>query len=206
MQSTGALYIIAAASGTGKTSLARALEQTLGNIKISISHTTRPMRIGEIADQSYFFVTPAEFQRMIAQQAFLEYAQVFADHYGTSRAFVDQQLQRGMDVLLDIDWQGAMQIKKLYPESVSIFLLPPSRAELQQRLQLRKREDAQIIAHRMSLASSEIQHCAEFDYIVINDDFARALQELQTIITANRLRTSKQLVTHAQLLEELTKE
>ena len=203
MKTIGTLYIIAAASGTGKTSLAQALEQSLDNIKISISHTTRSMRALEIADQSYFFVDGNAFERMIAAQEFLEYARVFDCYYGTSRAFVDQQLNLGIDVILDIDWQGAAQIKKIYPQSESIFLLPPSKEELRRRLNNRKRDDPKTIEKRLNLASSEISHCTEFDYIVINDDFDLALKDLQTIILANRLRQKPQAIKHAVLLKDL---
>jgi len=203
MNSIGTLYIIAAASGTGKTSLAQALVKSLDRIKISVSHTTRSMRAQEIADQSYFFVDDAVFKQMIAEQAFVEYAEVFGYYYGTSRAFIDEQLKQGIDVILDIDWQGAQQIKKLYPQSVSIFLLPPSKEELCRRLHFRKRDDAATIAKRLSLASSEITHCTEFDYLVINDDFNLALKDLQTIILANRLRKNLQTVKYADLLQDL---
>lgn len=203
MKIIGTLYIIAAASGTGKTSLAKALEQSLPNIKISISHTTRPLRAPEVANQSYFFVDNAVFEKMIAEHAFLEYAQVFGAYYGTARAFVDEQLTRGIDVILDIDWQGAEQIKKLYPQSESIFLLPPSKEELRRRLHKRQRDDAETIEKRLNLASSEIAHAHAFDYIVINDNFALALKDLQTIILANRLRKKPQSEKYADLLKEL---
>ncbi len=203
MKTIGTLYIIAAASGTGKTSLAKALEQSLSNIKISISHTTRAMRAQEIANQSYFFIDHTSFERMIAEHAFLEYARVFGAYYGTSRAFVDEQLNQRMDVILDIDWQGAEQIKKLYPQSESIFLLPPSKEELRRRLNKRKRDDAKTIQNRLNLASSEISHAHEFDYIVINDNFAVALKDLQTIVLANRLRQKVQAIKYADLLKDL---
>lgn len=205
MKNIGTLYIIAAASGTGKTSLAKALEQSLANIKISISHTTRPMRVQETANQSYFFIDDPAFERMIAERAFLEYAKVFGYYYGTSRAFVDEQLNQGRDVILDIDWQGAAQIKKLYPQSESIFLLPPSKEELRRRLNKRKRDDVETIENRLNLASSEISHAHEFDYIVINDNFDLALKDLQTIVLANRLRRNSQLEKYAVLLKELLK-
>jgi len=201
--SIGTLYIIAAASGTGKTSLARALEQTIAGVKVSVSHTTRALRPQEVPNQSYFFVTEEEFTRLIKEQAFLEYAQVFGFFYGTSRAFVEQQLQQGKDVILDIDWQGAAQIKKIYPHSISIFLLPPSQEELRRRLKQRKRDSAKTIASRLALASSEIAHCNEFDYIVINDNFEEALKDLQTIFLANRLRKETQLAKYNDLLQNL---
>lgn len=201
--STSTLYIIAAASGTGKTSLTKALVQSLPNIKISISHTTRPKYPQEIADQSYFFVAEHTFRQMVAAQEFLEYAQVFGHYYGTSRVWVEEQLNQGYDVLLDIDWQGAAQIRKLHPRCESIFLLPPSPEELRRRLQQRKRDDVATIENRLNLASSEIAHYAEFDYIVINDNFEQALKDLQAIICANRLRQNRQAIEYATLLKKL---
>ncbi|MBU0744068.1 MAG: guanylate kinase, partial [Gammaproteobacteria bacterium] len=154
MKSKGTLYIIAAASGTGKTSLADALSQTVENIEISISHTTRPVRVNEKSSKQYFFVMPKEFEVLIQQRAFLEYAQVFGHYYGTSRQFVEEKLNAGIDVILDIDWQGARQVRKQI-ECTSIFLLPPSVAELRQRLEKRKREDSQVIEQRLAAASSD---------------------------------------------------
>jgi len=203
MQTKGNLYIIAAASGTGKTSLACALEQTVSDIKVSISHTTRPIRPREVPNQSYFFVNEEEFMRLVKEHAFLEYAQVFNHFYGTSKAFVDEQLNQGKDVILDIDWQGALQVKRIYPQSVSIFLLPPSQEELRLRLKRRKRDSAKTIAQRLSLANGEIMHCCEFDYIVINDKFEEALKDLQTIFLANRLRKERQLIKYDELLKVL---
>lgn len=200
----GTLYIIAAASGTGKTSLARALVNQITDIKISISHTTRPMRRGEIADQDYFFVSQQEFADLSAKQEFLEHAMVFDNHYGTSKNWVKSQLNLGIDVILDIDWQGAQLIRQQIA-CTSIFLLPPSRNELQMRLEKRQREDAAIITHRMNMASSEISHCKEFDYIVINDKFEAALADLVAIISSKRLERAHQMPKHAALINDLIK-
>jgi len=200
----GTLYIIAAASGTGKTSLAKALEAAINNIKISISHTTRPIRNGEVADQDYFFVNQEEFAALIAKQEFLEHATVFGNYYGTSRNWVESQLSLGIDVILDIDWQGAQLIRKQI-NCTSIFLLPPSRAELRMRLEKRKREDIKIIDYRMAAASSEIIHCKEFDYIVINDRFESALADLASIISSKRLERAHQMQKYAALIDDLIK-
>jgi guanylate kinase len=204
MNPKGTLYIIAAASGTGKTSLTKALATTVESMKISISHTTRSIRTGEIASQDYFFVDMTTFESLIKRKEFLEYAQVFGHYYGTSRQWVETQLNAGIDVVLDIDWQGAQQIRKQI-NCISIFLLPPSRAELRLRLEKRKREDAKIIEDRMAAASSEIAHCKEFDYIVINDKFATALEDLKAIIYSKRLQYEHQIKKHGMLISELLK-
>ncbi|MCF7964342.1 MAG: guanylate kinase [Methylobacter tundripaludum] len=188
----GKLYIISAPSGAGKTSLVKQLVADLDGLTVSISHTTRQMRPGEAHGQDYYFVTVADFQAMQAQQAFLEHAQVFDNFYGTAQQTVEENLNRGLDVILEIDWQGAEQIKKLLPDSLSIFILPPSTEVLLQRLRNRGQDDEQIIARRMRDAVTEIRHHDEFDYLVVNDDFALALTELKSIIIANRLTRQRQ--------------
>lgn len=200
----GTLYIIAAASGTGKTSLTDALVKTVENITISISSTTRPVRANEQDGQHYFFVSPQEFQQLIAKQEFLEYAQVFNHYYGTSRNWVERQLNMGVDVILDIDWQGARWVREQV-DCVSIFLLPPSGAELRMRLERRKRESTEIIEQRLARAGSEITHYKEFDYIIINDKFENALADLQHIVLSQRLRLSYQLIKQQTLIGELLK-
>ena len=204
MHPQGTLYIIAAASGTGKTSLAKALATTIDNIKISISHTTRPRRTGEIPQQDYFFVDSTTFKNLIKHKEFLEHAKVFQHYYGTSRHWVEQQLNTGNDVVLDIDWQGAKQVQAQM-KCVSIFLLPPSRDELRLRLENRKREDIKVIANRLATASSEIAHCKEFDYIIINDKFTQALVDLTAIVLSKRLQCELQTKKHAMLIAELLK-
>lgn len=199
MQKKGTLYIVTAASGAGKTSLAKALMQTMREVEISISHTTRPIRSGEKADQHYFFITPREFTSQIAAGAFLEYAQVFGHYYGTSRHLVEERLALGKDVILAIDWQGARQVRSQM-DCVSIFLLPPSMAELRIRLEKREREEAEVIEQRLAVAHSEMLHYKEFDYIVINDKFEDALLDLQAIVHSQRLRLKSQMVRHGDLI------
>jgi guanylate kinase len=198
----GTLYIIAAASGTGKTSLTKVLAEEIENTKISISHTTRPIRVGEEADKNYFFVDTKTFKKLIKQKEFLEYAQVFAHYYGTSRKWVEKQLNDGFDVFLNIDWQGAKQIRKKL-KCVCIFLLPPSKAELRLRLEKRNRENAKVIEDRLAGASKEIAHCKEFDYLVINDNFEAAFEDLKAIVLSKRLQCKHQTKKYAMLIKEL---
>jgi len=202
MSTKGTLYIIAAASGTGKTSLAEALSQSLDNIAVSISHTTRPIRANEKDQQHYFFVTIEEFASLIKQQAFLEHASVFGNYYGTSRQAVEEKLNLGIDVILDIDWQGARQVREKI-ECITIFLLPPSYTELRLRLEKRKREHSRLIEERLSAASSEISHYKEFDYVIINDKFENALLDLQAIVRSQRLRLKNQAIKYNSLIREL---
>lgn len=180
--SKGTLFIFSAASGGGKSSLAQALSERDTDIGISISHTTRDPRPGEINGQHYHFVTVAEFEGLVAQDQFLEHARVFDHHYGTSRQAVQRLLDQGKHVILDIDWQGARSIKANMPEAISIFILPPSRDELERRLRARGQDSEDIIKRRMADAISEMQHYAEFDHVIINDDFDAALGDLEAII------------------------
>jgi guanylate kinase len=199
----GNLFIVSAPSGAGKTSLVRAMMERLGHVAFSVSHTTRAMRPGEQDGRDYHFVDVATFEAEIAAGAFLEYAKVFDNYYGTARASVEAQLDAGEDVFLDIDWQGAQQIRTAWPGVVSIFILPPSRAALESRLRGRGQDSEEIIARRMQGAVGESAHYDEYDYLIINDDFPTALDELMAIVRAQRLRTSQQILRHAELLERL---
>ena len=201
---TGTLYIISAPSGAGKSSLLRALLETMGgDLAVSVSHTTRSPRPGEVDGADYHFVEGVIFEAMVSQGDFMEHAQVFDNHYGTSRQAVADQLATGVDVILEIDWQGARLVRELLPEAVSIFILPPSLVALQQRLQDRGQDDAEIIARRMRDAVSEMSHYDEYDYLVINDVFLEALDELALIIRSGQLRLAPQRRCHAALLADL---
>lgn len=179
---SGKLFILSAASGTGKTSLANALVESLPDLEFSVSHTTRAPRPGEKHGVHYYFVNHKEFEEMVAAGRFLEHAQVFGNYYGTSRAAVENLLRRGKGVILDIDWQGARAVKALMPEAVSIFILPPSRAALEERLIRRGQDSAEAVARRMRAAVAEMRHYAEFDYVVVNDDFDATIKDLTAII------------------------
>jgi guanylate kinase len=200
---TGTLYIIAAPSGAGKTSLVKALLGSTALLTVSVSHTTRPMRPGEIDGKDYCFIDVDTFRAMENDGSFIESAQVFDNFYGTSRSATLDQLQRGVDVILEIDWQGAQQVRELMPDAVSIFILPPSREALEQRLKARKQDGPEVIARRMSDAVNEISHYTEFDYIVVNEDMEVALTELRAIILARRLRQEPQAVRNQKIINGL---
>ena len=199
----GNLFIVSAPSGAGKTSLVRAMMERLGKVAFSVSHTTRAMRPGEQDGRDYHFVDIPTFEAMIAAGAFLEHARVFDHYYGTARASVETQLAAGEDVFLDIDWQGARQIRAAWPEAASVFILPPSRAALESRLRGRGQDTDETIARRMQGAVSESAHYDEYDYLVVNDDFPSALDELIAIVRAHRLRTPRQAARHSDLLAAL---
>jgi len=210
-KSTANLFILAAPSGAGKSSLIsallqRSLEGNLLNLaQLSVSHTTRKPRAGEIDGEHYHFVSVGTFNDMIAQDAFYEHAQVFENYYGTSKAAIADKLSQGIDVFLDIDWQGARQIKQIDPNVVSIFVLPPSKDELFARLVSRGKDDSKVIDSRMKQAQREMSHYKEFDYILVNDNFTDALDELITVVKANSLRTNQQEQRHNELIESLLK-
>jgi guanylate kinase len=199
----GTLYIISAPSGAGKTSLVKKLVVEETELVVSTSHTTRKMRPGEQNGVDYYFTEQATFKSMIESGAFLEHAQVFDNFYGTSQQHVELQLLAGKDVILEIDWQGARQVRTLIPDVVSIFVLPPSTAVLRQRLEARGQDDKTVIERRMRDAVSEMSHYAEYDYMVVNDDFDQALQQLRCIIRANRQRQLRQQSVLGHLLIEL---
>ena len=178
----GILFIVSAPSGAGKTSLVKALRESLPELAVSVSHTTRAQRPGEIDGSDYFFVKQADFESMIAAGEFVEYANVFDNWYGTSRKSIESLLSSGSDVILEIDWQGARQVRALMPDSRSIFILPPSLDELELRLSRRGQDEANTIARRMRDAISEMSHHAEYDYVVINDNFAHAVGDMMAIV------------------------
>jgi guanylate kinase len=178
----GRLFVISAPSGAGKTSLVASLLAARPNLTVSVSHTTRKPRANELEGRDYYFVTPAQFHQLIEQQAFLEYARVFDNYYGTGAAQVRDKLAAGSNVLLEIDWQGARQVRRAMPDSSSIFILPPTRAALEQRLRERRTDSAETIARRLADASTDMSHYDEFDFVVVNDQFDKAAMDLGTIL------------------------
>ncbi len=200
---TGTLYVISAASGAGKTSLVNALLQQVADIEVSVSHTTRAPREGEVDGVNYHFVDAARFKAMVDAGEFFEHATVFGNMYGTSQKHVESRLQSGNDVILEIDWQGARQIRHLKSECRTIYIAPPSIEALRQRLTSRGQDDESIINRRMREAVSEMSHYVEFDYLVINDEFDEALDNLVAIIKGNRMLLEKQQQKHEALLKQL---
>ena len=203
MTTTGTLYTVSAPSGAGKTSLVNALIRRCTDLLVSISHTTRTMRPGEEDGVNYHFVAEEEFLGMLERAEFLEHARVFGNLYGTSAVWVNQQLDKGQDVILEIDWQGAQQVKRLVPASRSVFIMPPSRAALQQRLTSRGQDDSSVIAARMAEAVEEMSHYVEGDYLVVNEDFEQALDELRCIVISQRLRMARQQTAQVSTLNNL---
>jgi len=203
MTSKGTLYTVSAPSGAGKTSLVNALIQRCTALRVSVSHTTRPMRPGEQDGVNYHFISESAFLGMLERTEFLEHARVFGNLYGTSRVWVEEQLAAGTDVILEIDWQGAQQVKHQLPDTLAIFVMPPSRETLEQRLNARGQDDEAIIAGRMAEAVEEMSHYVESDYLVVNKEFDTALAELEAIIVCGRLRISRQQEALADLLQNL---
>lgn len=201
--SMGTLFTVSAPSGAGKTSLVGALVKSNPEVCVSVSHTTRPMRPGEVEGINYHFVSRDQFEAMLEAGDFLEHAQVFGNLYGTSQKWVMETLKQGVDVILEIDWQGAQQVRRLMPETVSLFILPPSLACLRQRLTSRGQDDESVINARMAEAISEMSHYPEADYLIINDDFTVALAQFQALVSCQHLRLDRQTERHQQLLEEL---
>ncbi|GGY04250.1 guanylate kinase [Litchfieldella qijiaojingensis] len=203
IMSHGTLFIVSAPSGAGKTSLVRALLERLDGIQVSVSHTTRPQRDGEADGVNYHFVDVSAFERMIERGDFFEHARVFDNYYGTSRPAVQALLAAGTDVILEIDWQGARQVRAQVPEAESIFILPPSRATLRERLASRGTDDDTVIERRMRDAISEMSHFDEYRHVIINDDFATALAELEGLVRASRSRLERVRERHGSLIEAL---
>lgn len=200
---SGLLFVVSAASGTGKTSLVKALLERTTNLHVSVSHTTRKQRPGELDGVHYHFTSQDIFLEQVKQSGFIEYAEVFGNYYGTSQAKVEEQLNNGHDVLLEIDWQGAEQVRKIFPNSIQIFILPPTQFDLRQRLSNRGTDSVDVIEYRLSCAIADMQQYVNFDYVIINDSFDRALHDLESIINANRLTLTQQAQQHSQLIHKL---
>jgi len=197
----GVLYVVAAPSGAGKTSLVKALLQKDPAIRLSVSYTTRAPRPGEANGVDYHFVSVADFLEMAARGEFLERAEVYGNHYGTSQAWIAGEIVAGHDILLEIDWQGAAQVRKRFPEAVTLFILPPSFEALRERLSNRGQDSAEVIEKRVAAARDDISHAAEFDYIMVNDDFEQALLDMMAVVRAARLAALRQAPRLAPLLE-----
>ena len=193
---SGALFIVSSPSGGGKTSLVKALLEAEPEVELSVSYTTRAARQGEVDGRDYHFITPPEFERMLEAGEFLESAVIYGNRYGTSQKWIQRELEGNRDVLLEIDWQGAQQVRRLMRQVVSIFVLPPSLDVLEARLKGRAQDSADAVARRLAAARDEISHVAEYDYAIINDDFNRAALDLRSIIRAERLRLSRQIARH----------
>ncbi|MDH0710408.1 guanylate kinase [Acinetobacter johnsonii] len=200
---SGLLFVVSAASGTGKTSLVKALLDRVTNLHVSVSHTTRGQRPGELDGVHYHFTEKDSFLTLVEQGGFIEYAEVFGNYYGTAQATVKEQLAKGHDVLLEIDWQGAQQVRKLFPDSKQIFILPPSQFDLRQRLSNRGTDSVDVIERRLGCAVEDMQQYVNFDYVIINDDFNKALHDLESVIIANRLVITQQASRHQKMISEL---
>ena len=200
---SGSLFIISAPSGAGKTSLVHALLNINPQIGLSVSYTTRNPRPGEYDGKDYHFVSRDTFLAMAKRGEFLESAEVYGNLYGTSQAWISQENAKDHDILLEIDWQGAAQVRRLFPECVSIFILPPSMEALEQRLRGRGKDNEEVIAKRMAAVREDVAHVAEFDYVIINDNLNEALRELNAVVLSARLRCAKQLSRHQLLINQL---
>jgi guanylate kinase len=196
---SGALFIVSSPSGGGKTTLVKALLEAEPELRLSVSYTTRPPRPGEISGREYHFVALREFQRMLEAGEFLESAEIYGNRYGTSQKWIERELADGRDVLLEIDWQGAQQVRRLMRQVVSIFILPPSPDVLAARLKGRGQDSAEVVQRRLAAARDEISHVSEYDYVIINDDFTRAALDLRSIFRAERLKLARQLARRINL-------
>jgi guanylate kinase len=200
---SGCLFVLAAPSGGGKTSLVAALLEREPGIRLSVSYTTREPRPGEVDGVHYHFIDEPRFLALKDKGEFLEHAHVHGNWYATSATWLAAEVARGHDVLLEIDWQGAQQVRRLMPEAVHIFILPPSLALLRERLEKRGQDSPDVIRRRLEAAQEEMRHCADFDYVIMNQDFARAVDDLSAIVRAARLTAPRQMVRHSQLLQRL---
>ena len=205
MSQVGTLYIVSAPSGAGKSSLIKALlaQKRDWTAQVSISHTTRKPRVGEVDGEHYHFVDTDNFKQLIKDNAFFEWAEVFGNYYGTSRIAIEEALAQGIDVMLDIDWQGARQVRDVMPQAKGIFILPPSRSELEARLNKRGQDSVETIAKRMAQAQSEMSHYDEYDYLIINDDFEKATGEFSAIVKSLRNEQAKQAIKFKSTINEL---
>lgn len=198
---SGSLFVVSAPSGAGKTSLVKALLKNDPAIRLSVSYTTRAPRPGEVNGVDYHFVSMDDFREMAARGEFLESAEVYGNYYGTSQAWIAGEIAAGRDILLEIDWQGAAQVRKHFPEAVTLFILPPSIEALRERLSGRGQDSAEVIEKRMAAARDDIGHAAEFEYIIVNDDFDQALLDFLAVVRASRLATVRQTRRLASLFE-----
>jgi guanylate kinase len=201
---SGALFIVSSPSGGGKTSLVKALLEVEPEVRLSVSYTTRPTRPGEVDGRDYHFVTLPVFERMLEAGEFLESALIYGNRYGTSQKWIERERAEGRDVLLEIDWQGAQQVRRLMRQVVSIFILPPSPEVLESRLRGRGQDSEEVVARRLAAAHEEIAHVSEYEYVIINDDFNRAAQDLRSIVRAERLKLARQLARNLSLLNRYT--
>ncbi len=200
---SGSLFVISAPSGAGKTSLVHALLATNPQIDLSVSYTTREPREGEVDGIAYHFISRESFIEMAGRGEFLESAEVYGNFYGTSQNWISQENAKDRDILLEIDWQGAAQVRRLFPECISIFIMPPSLEALEQRLRGRGTDHDDVIARRMAAVREDVAHIAEFEYVIINDNLNEALREFNAVVLAARLRASKQLARHQNLINQL---
>jgi len=197
---SGLLFIVSSPSGGGKTSLVKALLEVEPAVRLSVSYTTRAPRPGEVDGRDYHFVTVPEFERMLEAGEFLESAIIYGNHYGTSQNWIERERAEGRDVLLEVDWQGAQQVRRLMRQVVSIFILPPSPEVLETRLRGRRQDSEEVVARRLAAAREEIGHVSEYEYVIINDDFDRAALDLRSIIRAERLKLARQLASNLNLI------